>query len=200
MITIGLTGGIASGKSKVAEILSTHGAIIIDADKIAHQTYEPGAQGYDQVVNAFGKEILDSHGKIDREILGKLAFESPESLSTLTSIVWPLTKKRITNLERELEEKGTKVAVLEAAVLYEAGWEDLTDEVWKITAPHKAAIKRLIMRNHLTVEEAEKRFAAHKDLEAHVDVVIENNGDLAELSKNVDKAWYEFKIRRDIEL
>lgn len=200
MITIGLTGGIASGKSKVAEILSTHGAKIIDADKIAHQTYEPGAQGFDQVVHTFGKEIIDSQGNIDREILGKLAFESPESLSKLTSIVWPLTKERITNLKLELEEKGTKVAVLEAAVLYEAGWEELTNEVWKVVSPHETVVKRLIARNHLTAEEAEKRFAIHKDLETPADVVIENNGDLAELEKNVDKAWDEFKIRKGLDL
>jgi dephospho-CoA kinase len=202
MITIGLTGSIASGKSEVGKILARKGLPIIDADKVAHATYLPGAEGYQPVIDAFGDGIKNPDGSIYRHELGKLAFKDEASLKKLTRIVWPLTRARIVQLQKELEDKGAKVAVLEAAVLGEAGWEDLTDEIWKTTVSPENALKRLMWRGTFTLNEAKSRIAmlGLYTMGKDADLIIENDGSLAELDEKVHKAFDEFKRRRGVEV
>ena len=125
MRSIGLTGGIASGKSTVVEALRELGAETIDADRLGHQTYEPGTGTFKAVVAAFGDELVAGDGTIDRRVLGGKVFGKPDELKRLTDIVWPgIRALAAAELER-LAEAGTAVAVLEAAVLIEAEWQDL---------------------------------------------------------------------------
>src|SRR5579864_1581650 len=132
MLTIGLTGGIGSGKSTAAKILAEFGAPIIDADKVAHTTYAPdGGAAYEAVIAAFGKEIVAPDRTIDRKKLGAIVFGNPERLNKLTSIVWPATRESIRRNVAELRASGAKLPiVVEAAILIEAKWQPLFDEIW----------------------------------------------------------------------
>ena len=144
MLTIGLTGGIGSGKSAVAKMLAELGAQILDADKVAQSTYAPGASAYSEVVAAFGEQIVAPDGTIDRTKLGPLVFADPAQLKKLTSIVWPRTMDRIRELTSEMRAKGEKLPiVVEAAILIEANWMPLFDEIWLVTAPRDRVIARV---------------------------------------------------------
>ncbi|HEY8490008.1 MAG TPA: dephospho-CoA kinase, partial [Dehalococcoidia bacterium] len=130
MITIGLTGGIASGKSTISRMLADRGAVIIDADRLGHEAYRPGTPAYRRVVEAFGPEIVGPNGEIDRAKLGARVFGNPEQMKRLTDIVWPAIRELARERIEAERRRGTRVVVLEAAVLVEAGWFDLVDEVW----------------------------------------------------------------------
>ena len=141
MLTIGLTGGIGSGKSTAAKILAEFGAPIIDADKVAHTTYAPGGAAYDAVIAAFGTEIVAVDRTIDRKKLGAIVFGNPERLNKLTSIVWPATFKSIRAELDGLRASGEKMpVVVEAAILIEANWPPLCDEIWLVRASRQAVI------------------------------------------------------------
>ena len=139
MHSIGLTGGIASGKSTVVELLQELGAATIDADRLGHQTYEPGTDTFAAVVAAFGGEIVAADGSIDRRALGGKVFGQPDQLKRLTDIVWPGIRSLAAAELQRLEAQGEQVAVLEAAVLIEAEWQDLVDEVWVVSVSAEAA-------------------------------------------------------------
>ena len=130
MKVICLTGGIASGKSSAAKFLGEKGALLIDADKLGHRVYDPGTEGFTKVVAQFGEDIVSAEGEIDRKVLGGKVFGDPDGLKKLTDIVWPEIRKLA---EAEIaESKATnpeRVVVLEAAVLFEAGWQDIGDQV-----------------------------------------------------------------------
>src|SRR5260370_24069138 len=130
MLTMGLTGGIGSGKSTAATILAEFGAPIIDADKVAHTTYAPGGAAYAAVVAAFGAEIVAADRTIDRKKLGAIVFGNPDKLNKLTSIVWPATFQGIRKNLDDLRASGTKTPIIvEAAILIEANWQSLFDEI-----------------------------------------------------------------------
>jgi dephospho-CoA kinase len=191
LITIGLTGGIAAGKSLVAELLSRRGATVVDVDKLAHETYAPGTPGFRAVVDAFGADVVAPDGAIDRALLGRRVFSDATARRRLTDIVWPLTRQRIEAIESE-HASAPGVLVFEAAVLVEAGWQDLFDQVWVVTAPPVVARERLIARNRLTPAEADARIAAQVTDEvraAQADLVIDNSGDRQALEAQVDRAW-----------
>ncbi|KRX72470.1 Bifunctional coenzyme A synthase [Trichinella sp. T6] len=157
---IGLTGGIASGKSKIAEYLNHWGACIIDCDKIGHQSYSPNTAVYEKLVNTFGKRIVNQcTGEIDRGCLGKIVFSNPAALKELNEIVWPEILSLVKfHLDSMKERK--KIVVIEAAVLIQAGWQNFVDEVWASFIPVDEAVKRLVERNKLTEEDARRRLNA----------------------------------------
>ena len=199
MITIGITGGIAAGKSAVSRLLAERGARIVDADRVAQETYAPGTPGFEAVVAAFGREVVGRDRAIDRRALGRLVFSAPARLKQLTDIVWPLTRARLEALKAEHASAGALVLVLEAAVLREAGWAGLVDEVWLIRAPEAIALARLLSRPGLSATEAAQRIAAQKTSSAgleDVDVVIDNDGDLDQLERRADAAWQAALARR----
>ncbi len=196
MIVIGLTGGIASGKTTVAKSLEKKGTHLINADVVAHKTYAKGTEGYEKVISAFGEEIIDQDRNIDRKKLGEIVFGNKEELSKLTNIVWPLTKERLKNILQELSETNIKIAVLEAAVLEEAGWDDLVDEIWRIETDDEITIQRLLIQG-FSKEEAVKRLLLSSRSENQT-VLIENNGGLKDLENKVDEVFNEFKIRRNL--
>ena len=192
MLVIGLAGGIGSGKSSVSGMLKNLGAIIIDADKLGHEVYLPGTEGLREVVLEFGEDILSSNGEIDRGILGSKVFGSPEAMAKLNAIVWPRIKNKVTELIEENSQLGTEVLVLDAAVLIEAGWTSVVDEVWVVTAPVDQIISRLESRNGITEEQAMSRINSQMTTEQRVeyaDIVIENDDSLDELMSSVQHIW-----------
>jgi dephospho-CoA kinase len=189
---IGLTGGIASGKSVVRGMLESRGAHVIDADLLGHEAYAPGSACYRDVVAAFGEDVVAADGQIDRKALGAKVFGAPEQRRRLEGIVWPWMRGQMEQRLAQLRADGVPVVVLEAAVLIEAAWTDLVDEVWLVAVPPELARERIIERNGLTAEQADARIAAQLTNEQrarHATVVIENSGTLEELERRVDAEW-----------
>lgn len=192
MLTIGLTGGIGSGKSVVADLLRQRGASIIDADRLGHEAYVPNSEAWRQVVAAFGEDILTEEGEIDRRRLGGIVFSDPDQLERLNGIMHPLMARMVEDRKVELAAAGVNVAVVEAAVLFEAGWDALVDEVWTTHAPAEAVVERLRQRNGLSEEEARKRINSQMpavERNRRSDVVVDNKGDLATLEREVAALW-----------
>lgn len=198
MHVIGLTGGIASGKSTVTRFFLDRGVPVIDADILGHRTYDPGTETFEAVVRAFGPELVAPDGTIDRKVLGSRVFGKPEELKRLTDIVWPGIRKLASQALAEYEAAGNSVAVLEAAVLFEAGWEDLVDEVWVVVVEPELAVERLGARNGLDPEAARARInsqLSNAERMARADVVIENNSSLEALETRIQEAWNQLQGR-----
>ena len=192
MLTIGLTGGIGSGKSAVADLLKQLGASVIDADRLGHEAYTPNSEAWRQVVAAFGQEILTAEGEIDRRKLGSIVFADPAELARLNGIMHPLMAGMVEERKAELVAAGESVAVVEAAVLFEAGWDSLVDEVWTTYAPVDTVVERLHARNGLSEEEARKRINSQMSVEERnrrSDVVVDNSADMAALEQGVKNLW-----------
>ena len=192
MLVIGLTGGIGSGKSAVALMLQELGADLIDADKVGHEAYQVNSEPWQAVVDAFGKDILGSDGDIDRKKLGSIVFSDPSELDRLNAIMHPRMAKIVKEKIESLKESGSSVVVLEAAVLLEAGWDTLVNEVWTVTAPVDAVLERLKARNGMASDEANRRIAAQMSVEDRLkssQAEINNNGDMILLGKTVRELW-----------
>jgi dephospho-CoA kinase len=190
--TIGLTGGIASGKSAVSQMLAEHGALVIDADKVGHEAYRKDGGCYQAVVDAFGQDVVGADGEIDRKALGGKVFGDPAQRKRLEGIVWPWMKETMAERMAKIRAEGTPVVVLEAAVLIEADWIDITDQVWVVVVPPELARQRVVERNGLTPEQADARIAAqltNDERVKHAQVVIENAGTVEDLRAKVDAAW-----------
>jgi len=195
MLTIGLTGGIGSGKSTVAKILGEFGAPVLDADKVAHTTYAPGAPAYDAVIAAFGAQVVAADRTIDRKKLGSIVFGNPERLNQLTAIVWPATRESIRRNVAELRARGSKLPiVVEAAILIEANWQSLFDEIWLVRASREQVVARIESQRGLKPAETEARIRAQlsdEERAKHATLVIENNGSLEELREMLKTVWAE---------
>lgn len=192
MLVIGLTGGIASGKTTVSGILKELGACVLDADRVGHEAYLPNTQTWREVVAAFGEEILTPDNEIDRGKLGALVFKVPANMKKLTDIMWPRMYDMVSERIEEQRKKGAVVMVVEAAVLLEAKWDPLTDEVWVAVAPEKTVIERLRESKGMTEEQARDRINAQMSPEERMkraDVVIHNDSGLGELREKVLEAW-----------
>jgi phosphopantetheine adenylyltransferase/dephospho-CoA kinase len=195
---IGLTGGIASGKSTVARFFREHNVPIIDADVLGHRTYEPGSDTFAAVVRTFGNELVAPDGTIDRKVLGGRVFGRPDELKKLTDIVWPGIRRLASEALSGFETAGNHIAVLEAAVLFEAGWQDLTDEIWVVVVDPEIAVVRLAARNGLDAEAARARIASqlsNDERTAQADVTIENNADMEALERRIQEAWEQLQQR-----
>jgi dephospho-CoA kinase len=198
VLVIGLTGGIASGKSTVTRFFREKNVPVLDADLLGHRTYEPGTDTFAAVVATFGDELVAADGSIDRRVLGAKVFGKPDELKRLTDIVWPGIRKLASEALSELETAGNHVAVLEAAVLFEAGWEDLVDEVWVVVVEPDLAVERLAARNGLDPEAARARIASqlsNAERTSRSQIVIENNGTLEALDGAIAAAWEQLQQR-----
>jgi dephospho-CoA kinase len=197
-LVIGLTGGIAAGKSTVSRQLAALGAHVIDADAVGHAVIAPQGEAYPEVVAAFGTEILDPDGTISRRKLGALVFADAAQRARLNAISHPRMAGR---MAREIEalrlrKRGQRPAaiVLDAAILFEAGWDALCDATWSVEAPPELAVRRLMERNGLSREEAQARLAAqlsNAERAARAGRVIRNEGTLEALAAQVRRLWAE---------
>lgn len=193
MKTVGLTGGIGSGKSTVSQILAELGAFVIDADKVGHEIYLPGKEAWRQVTAVFGQDILAADQTIDRKKLGALVFGSDEARKNLNSIVHPLMFQDIQQRIAEKRAAGfAKPIVVEAAILIEANWLPLADEVWVVVTNKNAVIDRVATQRGMAAKDTEARIASQlSDAERlkYAHVVIANDGTREDLEKKVQDAW-----------
>lgn len=189
---LGLTGGIASGKSAICKRLQGLGAGTVDCDKLGHQAYAKGTLGYDKVVGTFGSGILNSDGEVNRRALGAIVFSDETKMQTLNKIVWPEIAKLATEEVKKFGAEGKAVVVLEAAILLRAGWEEHCHEVWGCVIPVKEAVKRLHERNNLSEEEAMKRIhlgVTNSELVSKSNVILCSEWEYEYTQQQVEKAW-----------
>ena len=194
MLVIGLTGGIGTGKSTVSGMLAHLGAVILNADLVGHEAYLPRQNVWQEVMEAFGHEVLNERDEVDRAKLGAAVFKDPEALKRLNAIVHPWMYRRMEQLLGELRSKGTKVAVLEAALLFEAGWKPLVDEVWMTFSSEENVIRRLGDRNGLAEEQVRQRMRAQLPAEERIkgaDLVVNTDGTIDEVREVVRRLWQE---------
>lgn len=189
---IGLTGGIGSGKSTVSQYLKELGAVIIDADKVGHEAFEPGTEAWREAVATFGRDIVTPNGEIDRKKLGAIVFDSPPALMQLNRIMHPKMRDMMKAQIDEYRRQGVAVVVLEAAILIEANWAPLVDEVWVTTARESAVLERLKKQRGLAEEQTLSRIRSqlsNGERLKHADVVITNEGNLEEVKARVKELW-----------
>ncbi len=189
---IGLTGGIGSGKSTVSQFLAELGATILDADKIGHEAFKPNTRAWQEVVAAFGKQIVAPSGEIDRKKLGAIVFSDPSSLSRLNQIMHPRMYEMMKARIEEYRRQGVDVVVLEAAILIEANWTSLVDEVWVTVTSEAAVLERLKKQRGLEKEHTLARIRSQLsqgERIKHADVVISNDGNLDEMKARVKELW-----------
>lgn len=194
MFTIGLTGGIGSGKSVVRDFLNAKGADVIDADTIGQNMYAPDSAAWQKIIDEFGKGLLLPDRKIDRKKLGELVFADPSALEKLNGILHPLMYAEMKKRLEESKARDTRVAVLEAAILVEAGWESLVDEVWLVTAPAGEVEKRLAARSGLTPQQVKARMSnqmSDAERKRYANVVIENDSTVENLRAKLELLWKE---------
>jgi dephospho-CoA kinase len=192
MKVIGLTGGIGSGKSTVARFMADLGAAVIDADRIGHEAVKPGTIAWQEILVAFGKEVLTPNNDIDRKKLGELVFKNPDLLSRLNGIMHPRMFEIAKAQIEEQRRLGVAMVVLEAPLLLEAGWDTLVDEVWVTVAPEATVLKRLRGRSGLSASESLTRIRSQLSPEERLkraDVIIDTDCTLDELRAKVEKLW-----------
>jgi len=197
-LVVGLTGGIASGKSTVSAALARLGAFVIDADRIGHQVIAPDGEAYGPAVAAFGPDILAADRSIDRRKLGAKVFADASLLQRLNAISHPAMARR---MEGEVAAAKALPAsarppliVVDAAILLEAGWDRFCDQVWAVEAPPGVALERLMARNGLSEDQARRRLAAqmtNRERAARAQRLITNSGSLAELEVRIAALWDE---------
>ena len=192
MFVIGLTGGIGTGKTEVTHVLRELGAVVIESDKVAHLSYRPGTDAYDEIIDQFGKEVLDDSGVIDRGKLGGLVFAGPDLRIQLEKIAWPAVRSWITERLIQEKERGTKIIVIEVPKLFEAGWDDLADAIWTVEAPSAAIAQRVNVRSNLSETETNARVQAQitrAERAERADLLIENSAELADLRERITNLW-----------
>ncbi len=201
MLTVGLTGGIGSGKSTVAKILAELGAPSFDADKVGHEIYMPGGPAYRDVIAAFGDGIVAPDGTIDRKKLGPIVFADPTQLKRLEAIVHPRMFERMREMVAEMRSKGvTAPIVIEAAILIEARWQPLFDEIWLVVAPREKVIQRVEAERGLKPEQTEARIKAQlsdDERRNHCSMVVDNSGTIEQLRAAVSILWQELVVRNN---
>lgn len=195
-LIIGLTGGIASGKSTVSNMLSDRGFTIVDADLAARVVVEPGEEAYGMVISAFGKEILAENGSINREKLGSIIFHDEEKRKLLNGIVHPAVREKMNDWKEDALAAGKNTIIYDIPLLFESKLTHLVNRSIVVMVDEKVQLQRLLARNKLTEMEAKARIASQLPLRDKIglaDAVIDNNGSLDETEQQVDqliKKWH----------
>jgi len=182
---VGITGGIGSGKSLVAEFFINKGIPVINADRIGHEIlYDEKIK--DQIVAHFGESVLDNH-EINRKELGKIVFKDPEQLKVLNALVHPALIKEIL---RRVEHSTDPMIVIDAALLFQWNMNEICTYVILVTAPEKVKISRLVKHTHITAKEAKERIRAQQEFPiALADFIIKNDGTIKELNERLTVIW-----------
>ena len=191
---IGLTGGIACGKSTVSQMLGKLGACIIDADQIAHALSEPGKAIYQAYVEHFGSGILTDEGCLDRKAIAERVFACPEERRWLDSMAFPLILEELKKQLAEAQRAKVTMAVLDVPLLFESGWDKLAEESWLVYVSEGEQLRRLCLRDKCTEEQALRRIRAQMPLAeklARAEVAIDNSGTMAETRRIVKDLWKE---------
>ncbi|MBX3025732.1 dephospho-CoA kinase [bacterium] len=189
---MGVTGGIGSGKSSAVRLLAGLGATVIDADRVGHEVYAPGTPGFDQVVAAFGKDIVGADGAIDRKRLGAIVFGDAAALARLNGIVHPLIRDAVAQRVAAARASGAAPVVVEAALLIEARWDTLVDEVWLVVARREVIVERLADQRGMDPAAVAARMRAQlsdEERRAHAVVVIDNSGSREQLREQIERLW-----------
>ncbi len=200
MKIIGLTGGIACGKSTVSTELRAHGAAIIDADALAHELSQPHQPIYNAYVERFGREIVTADGMLDRVAIARRVFADPAVRAEVDAIAHPLIRMAAEERLRAARDENKRAAVLDVPLLFEAGWDALADETWVVALPREEQLARLLARDTSMDEgEARARIAAQMPLAekcARADVIIDNSGTKEEIREYIGKLWKERILER----
>lgn len=192
MYIIGLTGGIASGKSTVSAMLAEFGARIIDTDEIARYIVRRDQPAWQEIVAYFGNEVLLPDGNIDRKILGEKIFQDQVARKGLEQITHPYIEKEVQNRLEQAESDGQGIVVLDVPLLFEIGWQQKVDSIWVVYVEEKVQVARLMARNQFTYQQAMDRIHAQMSLPEkakQADFVIENNLDINHAREQVKVAW-----------
>lgn len=192
MKRIGLTGGIASGKSTAAAILRELGARVLDADAVAHELTAKGQPLYEAYVRHFGPEAVLPDGRLDRRRIGQLVFSSPAEKRWLNETSHPLIRRALQEQMAQAEKEDLPAVVLDIPLLFESGWQNHLDEVWLVYVPENVQLTRLMARNGYGRAEAMDRIKAQLSIEEkrkRADIVIDNTGNTAELRQQLVKLW-----------
>ena len=200
MKIIGLTGGIACGKSTVSAELRALGAAIIDADALAHELSQPHQPIYNAYVERFGREIVTADGTLDRAAIARRVFSDPAVRAEVEAIAHPIIRRAAEERLRAAREESKRAAVLDVPLLFEAGWDALADETWVVALPREEQLARLLTRDtSMDADEARARIAAQMPLAekcARADVVIDNSGTVEEIREYIGKLWKERILER----
>lgn len=202
MLNVGLTGGIACGKSTVAEMFVRLGAYLIDLDKLAHEVQEPGAPACQKIIDYFGDDILGQDQKIDRNKVAAIVFNHPEKLKALNNIVHPCVHEEWQERLKKIAAGDARAIILsDIPLLFEVRMQSLFDLTIVVMIPPEEQIVRLMARNGVTNEEAQKRIKNQMPIGDKVgmaDIVINNQSSIADTQKRVQEVWQEL-IRREKE-
>lgn len=192
-MNIGLTGGIATGKSTVSALLVSKGALLVDADVIAREVMLPGHPVLAAAVEHFGQAILLPDGTLDRRRLGDIVFHDPAERKALNDITHPAIRQEIREQMQTFErEHSDRLIVVDIPLLFESGLEAMFEQVLLVYAPFEVQVERLMERNRLTKDEAVARIRSQMDIEEkkkRADVVIDNSGQPSETERQVDEFW-----------
>ena len=194
---IGITGGIASGKSTVTEFLRQQGYQVIDADQVVHELQEPGGRLYQALLSTFGSSILQEDGRLDRPKLGAMIFGNPELLAQSSQIQNQIIREELAD-RRDLLAETEDIFFMDLPLLFELGYESWFDQVWLVDVTEETQLSRLMTRNALSQKEAEKRIAAQLSLQEkrnRADVLIENNGPLELTQEQLREALQKLERR-----
>jgi dephospho-CoA kinase len=196
-VIIGLTGGIASGKSTITGMLRNKGFAVIDADIAAREVVQPGEEAYDKIVAHFGRKILNEHHFIDRPLLGEIIFNQPEERKVLNQIVHPAVRKRMNDLKLSYISEGHQTVFLDIPLLFESKLEYLVEKIIVVYVDEEVQLKRLIARNELTEQEATARITSQMKLADKIklaDEVINNNGTVKATEIQLENIIEKWKI------
>ncbi|GAB5685354.1 dephospho-CoA kinase [Staphylococcus aureus] len=186
---IGLTGGIASGKSTVSELLSVFGFKVVDVDKAAREAVKKGSKGLAQVREVFGDEAIDENGEMNRRYMGDLVFNHPEKRLELNAIIHPIVRDIMEEEKQEYLKQGYNV-IMDIPLLFENELENTVDEVWVVYTSESIQMDRLMQRNNLSLEDAKARVYSQISIDKKsrmADHVIDNLGDKLELKQNLER-------------
>jgi dephospho-CoA kinase len=193
--SVGLTGGIGSGKSEVSRLLATLGATVIDADALAREVVAPGSAGLAQVVAVFGSQVLDADGGLDRTAMATHVFADPQARARLEAIIHPLVRARAAELEAAARAGHRHAVVVhDVPLLVEKGQQDAFDLVMVVDVPTPLQVQRLVAKRGMSEAQARARIAAQASRDerlAVADVVIDNSGTLDDLARRVSEVWRE---------
>ena len=194
---IGITGGIASGKSTVTEFLRQQGYKVIDADQVVHELQEPGERLYQALLSTFGPAILQEDGRLDRSKLGAMIFGNPDLLAQSSQLQNEIIREELAG-RRDLLAEMEDIFFMDLPLLFELQYEDWFDQIWLVDVTKETQLSRLMARNALSQEEAEKRIAAQLSLREkrkRADVLIDNNGSLEETRQQLRDALQKLERR-----